>query len=144
MPLGWITAVDYLEFDADPSSNLHAITNETNRPNLGIRQHKPYLKALGQTSNTAAGNVANQPLGTAAIPAIAINVIGTVTVSNSLITANSFIIPFCKKVGTDASTARGPVVWIDSMGAGTVTFGVKAQGVAIAVSTYVIQFLIIN
>lgn len=144
MPLGWVTPVDYLEFDADPTSNASLASNETSRPNLGIRQHKPYLKALGQTANTVAGNVANQPVGTLAVPAIAINVIGTITLSNSLITANSFIFTQTRKVGTDSSTARGPVTWVDALSAGSATIGVKAQGVAIAVSIYVVHYLIIN
>src|SRR4051812_44549439 len=133
MVQGWPTAVDYIEFDADPSSSTSQINSELARPNLGIREHKPYLKALGQTANTVAGNVANEPVGTLAVPAIAINVIGTITLTNSLITANSFIFTTCRKVGTDASTARGPVVWVDALASGSATIGVKAQGVAIAV-----------
>lgn len=144
MALFWPTNVDYLEFDADPASSASHLGSETARPNLGMRDGKPYLKALGQTSNTAAGNVANQPLGTVAVPAIAINVIGTVAVTNTLITANSIVMLTPRKVGTDASTARGPVVWIDALAAGSMTIGVKAQGVAIGVSTYVVHYLIIN
>lgn len=144
MPLGWVTAVDYLEFDADPSSNLHAINGETNRPNLGIRQSKPYLKALGQTANTVAGNVANQPVGTLAVPAIALNVVGTITLTNSLITANSFIFLTTRKVGTDANTGRGPTAFVDAQAAGSATIGVRAGGTAVAVSTWVVHYLIIN
>lgn len=143
MPLGWVTAIDYLEFDADPSSNASTTSGEVSRPNLGMRQSKPYLKALGQTSNTASA-VANQPLGTVAVPAIAISVIGTVAVTNTLITANSYVMLSVRRIGTDSSTARGPVVWVDALAAGSMTIGVKANGVAIAVSTYVVHYLIIN
>lgn len=141
---GWVTNVDYLEFDADPSTNASAYPPETSRPNLGMRDGKPYLKALGQTANTVAGNVANQPVGTFAIPATAIAVVGTVVVSNTLVTANSIIMCSTRRVGTDSSTARGPNIWVDALAAGSVTFGFRSQGVAIAVSTYVGHYLIIN
>lgn len=144
MALGWVTPVDYIEFDADPSGNASFLASEISRPNLGLREHKPFLKSLGQTANTVAGNVANQWVGTAAVPAIAINVIGTVVVTNSLVTANSFIFTQTRKVGTDASTARGPVTWIDAQAAGTVTIGVKAQGVAIGTGIYVVHYWIVN
>jgi len=144
MAFGWVSAVDYLDFDADPSSSSPHVNFERSRPNLGIREGKPYLKALGQTANTVAGNVADQPIGTLAVPAIAVNVIGTIVLTNSLITANSFILTQPRKVGTDNSTARGPVTWTDALSAGSATIGVKAQGVAIAVNIYVVHYLIIN
>jgi hypothetical protein len=141
---GWVTNVDYLEFDADPSGNGASTNFERARPNLGMRDGKPYLKALGQPANTVAGNVADQPVGTLAVPAISINVIGTITLTNALVTANSLIFLTPRKVGTDSSTARGPVCWVDALSAGSATIGVKAQGVAISVSIYVVHYLIIN
>jgi len=144
MAQGWPTPVDYLELDADPSSNASNGNFELSRPNLGMRDHKPYLKALGQPVNVVAGNVANQPVGTLAVPAIAVNVIGTAVLTNSLITANSFILTQVRKVGTDTSTARGPVTWTDALAAGSATIGVKAQGVAITAGVYVLHYLIIN
>lgn len=135
---GWVTPIDFLEFDADPSSTTFI------RPNLGMADSKPYLKALGQTANTVAGNVANQAIGTLAVPAIAVNVVGTIALSNTLITANSFIFLSVRKVGTDSSTSRGPVAWVDAIGAGTATIGVKAEDLAISASVYVVHYLIIN
>lgn len=144
MALGWVTPVDYLEFDADPTSNASMSSGETSRPNLGMRQNKPYLKALGQTANTVAGNVANQPIGTLAVPAISVGVLGTIALSNTLITANSMIFVSCRRVGTDSSTSRGPTVFVDAQSTGSATIGVRAQGVAIAVNIYVVHYLIIN
>lgn len=147
MALGWITNVDYLEFDSDPASNAAQVPtiSETARPNLGMRDGKPYLKALGQPANTVAGNIANQPVGTLAVPAIAtLNTIGTITLTNSLITINSFIFLSVRKVGADASTARGPFAFIDALSAGSATIGVKADTVAVAVGIYVVHYLIIN
>lgn len=144
-PLGWVTPVDYLEFDSDPAGNGSQFpTTETARPNLGLRQFKPFLKCLGQTANTVAGDAANNWVGTVAVPAIAVGVVGTATITNSLITANSFIFLSARKVGTDASTARGPIIWTDALAAGSATVGIRAQGVAIAVSTYVVHYWIVN
>lgn len=135
---GWVTAVDGIEFESNPAATTAA------RPAVGVGDGRPYLKVNGQTANTVAGNVANQAIGTLAVPAIAVNVVGTIALSNTLITANSFIFLSVRKVGTDSSTSRGPVAWVDAIGAGTATIGVKAEDLAISASVYVVHYLIIN
>lgn len=64
----------------------------TGAPYPGTAPGVKYL-ALGQTGNTVATNVANQGIGTVACPALSAGAVGTVTISDSLITANSLI--FC-------------------------------------------------
>lgn len=135
---GWITGIDYIDFDADPSTNSSA------RPNLAMRENKKYLGVLGQPANTVAGNVANQAIGTLAVPAVALNVVGTIALSNSLITANSFIFLTTRKVGTDAGTGRGPLAFVDALAAGSATIGIRAGGTAVPVSAWVVHYLIIN
>lgn len=134
---GWVTYVDYLEFDADPSGTAPA------RPNLGMADGKPYLKALGQPLNTVAGNVANQPVGTLAVPALTAATVATIALTNTLITANSFIFLNVRRVGADTATGRGPQAWVDVQAAGSATIGVRST-VAAAVSLYVVHYLIIN
>lgn len=138
MVQGWTTGIDFLEFDADPSTSTAA------RPQLAIKENKAFPRCLGQPVNVVTGTVTNQWVGTLAIPAIAINVVGTVTLTNSLITANSFIMLSARKVGTDAATGRGPSVFVDALSAGSATIGIKATTVAIAVNIWVVHYLIIN
>ena len=69
------------------------------------------LKWLGQAANTAAGNVANQGIGTVGLPALGAGAEGTVTVTDSLITASSLV--FVTVVNANGDTTAGARVTAD-------------------------------
>jgi hypothetical protein len=96
-------------------------------PNPGLLAGRRW-NVLGQTANTASGNVANQGAGTVALPTLAANTVGTVAVNDAVVTANSliFLVPKLGPLG-DTTAARGIDVWIESVAAGTFTLGYKSE-----------------
>lgn len=75
----------------------------------------------GQTANTAAGNVANQGIGTVALPVITAGTTGTVTISDTQIRTTSIVMLTVKQGPTpDATAGRGICVTLQAPGTGSV------------------------
>lgn len=121
--------------------------NTSTTPNPGMNSGRR-LKWFGQTVNKATGNVANQQIGTADLPAIAAGATSTVVVSNSLVTANSLIFLSVANETTagafagDTTAGRCVDAWIESVAAGTFTIGYHAT--ALMSTDWSCYFLIIN
>ena len=149
MPTYYITPVDYLDFDADPSGNTGSSVNTSpqTRPNLGLRANKPYLKALGQTqNNSTSAPVANQPLGVVALPAIAAATTGTVTITNSLIGTTSYIFTQLRRGSTvPAVGAQAITAFATPPTAGSCVINIRNAGATATLATdFQLWYLIVN
>ena len=103
------------------------------------------LKWFGQTAGVAAGNVANQGIGTVALPALAAGAVGTVVVGDTLVTTNSLIL-LTSKIGPlgDATTSRGVIVWVESVNNGVgFTLGYLSPSAAMA-NPWACHYLVVN
>ena len=134
MPAASFSAVHGIGFDNDLQPT----------PNPGVLPGMTF-KVLGQTSNLAAGNAANQQTGTVALPALAAGTVGTVVVPNTLVTATTSLVLLTARIGPlgDATAARGVLVWIESVGAGTFTIGYLSPS-ALMANPWACHYYIVN
>jgi len=102
---------------------------------------------LGQTDNRIASNVANQGIGTVALPALAAGATGTVTITDSLITFLSIVLLTVKRGTT--TPAAGALAAITVSGqqpsSGSVVVDIRNNGsVATLATDYVLHYLATN
>ena len=106
------------------------------------------LKYLGQTSPavaTTTASVANQEIGYVASPATTgAGVAATVTVNNTLVTANSHIYLSFSKNGTTAPPTTWFTAVVTAVAAGTSFTITFTAGAALAASALNIEFRIVN
>lgn len=112
------TALEGIQLDATAPNNQPA-------PNPCIASGRELCYA-GQASNTSAGNVANQAVGTFSIPA-GTAAGGTIVVSNTLVGPNSLV--FTQLRGNGGTIAE---VAVTAVAAGTFTVTVYASGATMA------------
>lgn len=115
-------------------------------PNPGPRTGQKFA-APAQTVSTLASTVANQTVGTVGIGALAAGATGTVTITNSLIAATSFV--FCVVAKQTTVAGAGAVATVLCApripGAGSCVVDVTNLGSAATLSTdYQIWYLVIN
>jgi|GEM_PF-3444853 len=112
----------------------------------GLRSGRKW-KYHGQTGNTVALNIANQGVGTGALPALAAGATGTITITNSLITTLSLI--FCQvKIGTTTAAAGAVATVLTQLrapAAGSCVVDVTNLGSAAMLATdYVLHYWVVN
>src|SRR4051812_18247964 len=88
-----------------------------------LRKNRKW-KYTGTTTTGVAGAAANQALGFVTLPALGAGASGTVTYTNSLITANS-VIKAWTQLGpvADATAGREVNVWLESRTGGSCVIG---------------------
>jgi hypothetical protein len=104
------------------------------------------ISAAGQTGNTSAANVANQGIGTVALPALAAATSGTVTVTDARITTASIIQATVAR-GTTTPTALGSVVVAARLpGSGSCVFDVRNTHASTATlsTDYTLWYWVVN
>lgn len=106
------------------------------------------LKYKAQTGNTVAGNVANQGIGTNALPAVTNGTTTTQVVNNTLVTAASIILCQVRRGTTTpaAGALASLIVEVTSIVAGTsFTVTIRNVGTAATLSTdYQLWYMVLN
>jgi hypothetical protein len=115
---------------------------KANGPNPGVLPgHK--LKWLGQTGNTASGSVADQGIGTVALPPIAAGATGSITITDARITAASLIFVSVKDGPTpDTAAGRGVVAWAKAPTMGQVV--VNYTPLATMANAWALHYWVVN
>jgi hypothetical protein len=137
MPAPASTSIDGLTYD-DYVNNV---------PALGLMATRA-LRWFGQTINKVTGNVANEQIGTLNLPVLAATTTGTVTLTNSKITANSLIfLSVCNKTNSggagDTTAAREVTAWVENQPtAGSATVGYYTS--VLMSQAWCVHYLIIN
>jgi hypothetical protein len=143
------------------NSSGHLVTGTDNAVDIGAsgatRPRDAYLAGnvtiagkhnhSGQTGNTVANNVANQGIGTVALPALTSGATGTVTITDSRITASSLIWITVKRGTTTpaAGALAGIVADLQAPGSGSCVVDLRNAGTAATLSTdYVLHYLVVN
>jgi|SRR5579859_92779 len=115
-------------------------------PNGALKSGRKFVY-LGQTVSTLASTVANQPVGTVAIGALNAAATTTVTITNSLIVATSFV--FCQIAKCTTVAGAGAVATLVCAprvpGTGSCVVDVTNLGSAATLSTdYQLWYWIVN
>jgi hypothetical protein len=100
--------------------------------------------SFGQTANTVAGSVANQPSGTVALANKAQNAEATVTITNSAITATSIIIVTPYNQGGDTTANVQFAADVRSVSAGSAVVHYTNLGAGTSAGTWALFYWIIN
>lgn len=133
---GYLSDVDGIGYDNPANAT----------PNPGVLPGRK-LKMLGQAGNTVASNVANQGVGTVAVPALAAGATTTLTITDSTITTAS-LIDLQAAYGTTPPTDGQaiPQLVVKSVAAGSAAVVVKnTDGTnAIAANNYVCWYTVTN
>lgn len=131
----FVTQVDGIQYDVDPSTNVH---------NPGVASGRK-LKMLGQTGNTVATQVANQQIGVIAAPALAAAATGTTTITNSLITTSSILFGSIRRGTTTGAAGAGVVFEFQAPANGSCVVSFRNPGSAASLSTdYQLAYIVIN
>jgi hypothetical protein len=133
----YMSAVDGIEYD-----NL--IGNSTYNP--GLKANRKF-KIHGQTANIVASNVANQEVGTVAVPALAAGATGTITISNTLITTTSLVQVMGWRIGTTTPGAGAYVAptYFAAPASGSVVLNIiNPTAVAILSTDFQLWYRIVN
>jgi hypothetical protein len=129
----YTTPVDGIVLSGVPIPSTNGVATPV-WPNPGVEAGRKFC-IPGQTVNKVTGGVANQQAGTALLSSaggtVTAGSTNTVVVANTLVTAASVVFLTAANedtngtFGGDGTAGRGMAVWLESVGAGTLTIGFR-------------------